>query len=86
MSVSLFYRHFYKPMLRKGVNKFLAQTAVFLVSAFFHEVNQQHPVCLCGIKLCLIIQPQTRLIFAFISLCETDHFCQAFHYHMKAAV
>ncbi|KAF7664104.1 hypothetical protein LDENG_00189100 [Lucifuga dentata] len=30
-------RHFYKPMLRKGTNKFLAQTAVFLVSAFFHE-------------------------------------------------
>ncbi|KAF1381699.1 hypothetical protein PFLUV_G00156720 [Perca fluviatilis] len=30
-------RHFYKPMLRKGVNKFLAQTAVFLMSAFFHE-------------------------------------------------
>ncbi|XP_033830935.1 diacylglycerol O-acyltransferase 1a [Periophthalmus magnuspinnatus] len=30
-------RHFYKPMLKKGVNKFLAQTAVFLVSAFFHE-------------------------------------------------
>ncbi|KAG7240957.1 hypothetical protein INR49_026135 [Caranx melampygus] len=30
-------RHFYKPMLRMGVNKFLAQTAVFLVSAFFHE-------------------------------------------------
>uniref|UniRef100_A0A3Q3XE00 O-acyltransferase n=1 Tax=Mola mola TaxID=94237 RepID=A0A3Q3XE00_MOLML len=30
-------RHFYKPMLRKGINKFLAQTAVFLVSAFFHE-------------------------------------------------
>lgn len=32
-------RHFYKPMLRKGVNKFMAQTAVFLVSAFFHEVE-----------------------------------------------
>lgn len=30
-------RHFYKPMLKKGVNKFWAQTAVFLVSAFFHE-------------------------------------------------
>ncbi|XP_029299645.1 diacylglycerol O-acyltransferase 1a isoform X2 [Cottoperca gobio] len=30
-------RHFYKPMLRKGVNKFLAQTGVFLMSAFFHE-------------------------------------------------
>uniref|UniRef100_A0A8C5E6F2 O-acyltransferase n=1 Tax=Gouania willdenowi TaxID=441366 RepID=A0A8C5E6F2_GOUWI len=30
-------RHFYKPMLRKGTNKFLAQSAVFLVSAFFHE-------------------------------------------------
>ena len=40
----LFHRHFYKPMLRKGINKFLAQTAVFLVSAFFHEVNQQHLV------------------------------------------
>ncbi|XP_010785451.1 diacylglycerol O-acyltransferase 1a [Notothenia coriiceps] len=30
-------RHFYKPMLRNGVNKFLARTAVFLMSAFFHE-------------------------------------------------
>uniref|UniRef100_A0A3B1IHZ1 O-acyltransferase n=1 Tax=Astyanax mexicanus TaxID=7994 RepID=A0A3B1IHZ1_ASTMX len=30
-------RHFYKPMLRKGVNKLAAQIAVFLVSAFFHE-------------------------------------------------
>ncbi|KAG8005303.1 Diacylglycerol O-acyltransferase 1 [Nibea albiflora] len=30
-------RHFYKPMLKKGINKFLAQTAVFLMSAFFHE-------------------------------------------------
>uniref|UniRef100_A0A3Q2U974 O-acyltransferase n=1 Tax=Fundulus heteroclitus TaxID=8078 RepID=A0A3Q2U974_FUNHE len=30
-------RHFYKPMLKRGTNKFLAQTAVFLVSAFFHE-------------------------------------------------
>lgn len=28
-------------MLRKGVNKFMAQTAVFLVSAFFHEVEPQ---------------------------------------------
>uniref|UniRef100_A0A3Q3A7W2 O-acyltransferase n=1 Tax=Kryptolebias marmoratus TaxID=37003 RepID=A0A3Q3A7W2_KRYMA len=30
-------RHFYKPMLKRGVNKLLAQTSVFLVSAFFHE-------------------------------------------------
>ncbi|KAK5607428.1 Diacylglycerol O-acyltransferase 1 [Crenichthys baileyi] len=30
-------RHFYKPMLKTGTNKLLAQTAVFLVSAFFHE-------------------------------------------------
>uniref|UniRef100_A0A3Q1GPP1 O-acyltransferase n=1 Tax=Acanthochromis polyacanthus TaxID=80966 RepID=A0A3Q1GPP1_9TELE len=30
-------RHFYKPLLRTGINKFLAQTAVFLISAFFHE-------------------------------------------------
>ncbi|KAM3654607.1 LOW QUALITY PROTEIN: diacylglycerol O-acyltransferase 1-like, partial [Ammospiza maritima maritima] len=30
-------RHFYKPMLRRGVNKWTAQAAVFLASAFFHE-------------------------------------------------
>ncbi|XP_036423425.1 diacylglycerol O-acyltransferase 1a [Colossoma macropomum] len=30
-------RHFYKPMLRRGVNKLAAQIAVFLLSAFFHE-------------------------------------------------
>ncbi|CAG10815.1 unnamed protein product, partial [Tetraodon nigroviridis] len=30
-------RHFYKPMLKRGIDKRLAQTAVFLVSAFFHE-------------------------------------------------
>ncbi|XP_072572839.1 diacylglycerol O-acyltransferase 1-like isoform X1 [Paramormyrops kingsleyae] len=30
-------RHFYKPMLKKGVSKWMAQTAIFLVSAFFHE-------------------------------------------------
>ncbi|XP_042201578.1 diacylglycerol O-acyltransferase 1 isoform X1 [Callorhinchus milii] len=30
-------RHFYKPMLKKGVNKRMAQTWVFLASAFFHE-------------------------------------------------
>ncbi|NXN16381.1 DGAT1 acyltransferase, partial [Indicator maculatus] len=30
-------RHFYKPLLKWGVNKWLAQTAVFLLSAFFHE-------------------------------------------------
>ncbi|XP_071224956.1 diacylglycerol O-acyltransferase 1-like isoform X2 [Salvelinus alpinus] len=30
-------RHFYKPIMRRGTNKWVAQTAVFLVSAFFHE-------------------------------------------------
>uniref|UniRef100_A0A4W5MZG3 O-acyltransferase n=1 Tax=Hucho hucho TaxID=62062 RepID=A0A4W5MZG3_9TELE len=30
-------RHFYKPLMRRGVNKWVAQTAIFLVSAFFHE-------------------------------------------------
>uniref|UniRef100_A0A672J165 O-acyltransferase n=1 Tax=Salarias fasciatus TaxID=181472 RepID=A0A672J165_SALFA len=30
-------RHFYRPMLRRGVNRRLAQIAVFLGSAFFHE-------------------------------------------------
>ncbi|NXW90908.1 DGAT1 acyltransferase, partial [Alopecoenas beccarii] len=30
-------RHFYKPMIKRGVSKCTAQTAVFLASAFFHE-------------------------------------------------
>ncbi|XP_036394899.1 diacylglycerol O-acyltransferase 1-like [Megalops cyprinoides] len=30
-------RHFYKPMLKRGVSKWVGQTAVFLASAFFHE-------------------------------------------------
>ncbi|XP_063120409.1 diacylglycerol O-acyltransferase 1 isoform X5 [Rattus norvegicus] len=30
-------RHFYKPMLRLGSNKWMARTGVFLASAFFHE-------------------------------------------------
>uniref|UniRef100_A0A6Q2Y8Z2 O-acyltransferase n=1 Tax=Esox lucius TaxID=8010 RepID=A0A6Q2Y8Z2_ESOLU len=30
-------RHFYKPMLKRGVSKWAGQSAVFLASAFFHE-------------------------------------------------
>ncbi|KAJ8415753.1 hypothetical protein AAFF_G00403100 [Aldrovandia affinis] len=30
-------RHFYKPMLKRGVSKWVGQAAVFLASAFFHE-------------------------------------------------
>uniref|UniRef100_A0A8D0BQ80 diacylglycerol O-acyltransferase n=1 Tax=Salvator merianae TaxID=96440 RepID=A0A8D0BQ80_SALMN len=30
-------RHFYKPMIKRGVGKWTAQTAVFFASAFFHE-------------------------------------------------
>uniref|UniRef100_A0A3Q0SAM6 O-acyltransferase n=1 Tax=Amphilophus citrinellus TaxID=61819 RepID=A0A3Q0SAM6_AMPCI len=30
-------RHFYKPLLRRGVSKMLSQSAVFFLSAFFHE-------------------------------------------------
>ncbi|MBN3303472.1 DGAT1 acyltransferase, partial [Amia calva] len=30
-------RHFYKPILKRGASKWVAQTAVFLASAFFHE-------------------------------------------------
>ncbi|XP_041709041.1 diacylglycerol O-acyltransferase 1-like isoform X2 [Coregonus clupeaformis] len=30
-------RHFYKPLLKCGVSKWLGQSAVFLASAFFHE-------------------------------------------------
>lgn len=36
---ALLLRHFYKPLLKWGANKWLAQTAVFLTSAFFHEVS-----------------------------------------------
>nr|KAF6404674.1 diacylglycerol O-acyltransferase 1 [Rousettus aegyptiacus] len=32
-------RHFYKPMMRRGSSKWLAQVGVFLASAFFHEVS-----------------------------------------------
>uniref|UniRef100_A0A4W5K853 Uncharacterized protein n=1 Tax=Hucho hucho TaxID=62062 RepID=A0A4W5K853_9TELE len=32
-------RHFYKPLLKSGVSKWLGQSAVFLASAFFHEVR-----------------------------------------------
>lgn len=41
-------------MLSKGFNKFYAQTAVFLVSAFFHEVNSHKTLF---ISTNLIIQP-----------------------------
>ncbi|XP_068995539.1 diacylglycerol O-acyltransferase 1b [Embiotoca jacksoni] len=30
-------RHFYKPLLRKGFSKIVSQSAVFFLSAFFHE-------------------------------------------------
>lgn len=30
-------RHFYKPLLRRGFSKILSQSAVFFLSAFFHE-------------------------------------------------
>nr|XP_008100946.2 PREDICTED: diacylglycerol O-acyltransferase 1 [Anolis carolinensis] len=30
-------RHFYKPMMKRGLGKYPAQVAVFLASAFFHE-------------------------------------------------
>lgn len=30
-------RHFYKPLLRRGFSKMLSQSAVFFLSAFFHE-------------------------------------------------
>lgn len=39
--LSVCCRHFYKPMLKKGINKWPAQTAVFLASAFFHEVTKR---------------------------------------------
>ncbi|KAM4579930.1 diacylglycerol O-acyltransferase 1b isoform 2-T2 [Odontesthes bonariensis] len=30
-------RHFYKPLLRRGISKMVSQSAVFFLSAFFHE-------------------------------------------------
>lgn len=35
----LLCRHFYKPLLRLGSNRWMARTGVFLASAFFHEVS-----------------------------------------------
>lgn len=31
--------HFYKPLLRRGFSKMISQSAVFFLSAFFHEVR-----------------------------------------------
>lgn len=33
--------HFYKPLLRRGVGKMFSQSAVFFLSAFFHEVRTE---------------------------------------------
>lgn len=33
--------HFYKPLLRKGFGKMVSQSAVFFLSAFFHEVRSE---------------------------------------------
>lgn len=40
---SLSQSHFYKPLLKSGVSKWLGQSAVFLASAFFHEVRCSAP-------------------------------------------
>lgn len=37
-------RHLYKPILRSGGSKFMAQVAVFLLSAFFHEYMVSIPL------------------------------------------
>lgn len=34
--------HFYKPLLRKGCSKVVSQSAVFFLSAFFHEVRSEN--------------------------------------------
>ncbi|CAJ0950463.1 unnamed protein product [Ranitomeya imitator] len=38
-------RHFYKPMMRRGVPRWAAQMAVFFASAFFHEIIDFGLVC-----------------------------------------
>ena len=40
-SFCLSFRHFYKPLLRRGVSKMVSQSAVFFLSAFFHEVRRE---------------------------------------------
>lgn len=37
--LSLSFSHFYKPLLRRGFSKLISQSAVFFLSAFFHEVS-----------------------------------------------
>lgn len=46
-----FCRHLYSPMLKAGYSSLQAQVAVFLLSAFFHEVCTLHLYCVFVISL-----------------------------------
>nr|XP_023667676.1 diacylglycerol O-acyltransferase 1 isoform X1 [Paramormyrops kingsleyae] len=56
-------RHFYKPMLRKGVQKWVAQTAVFLMSAFFHEYLVSVPLKMFRLWAFMGMMAQPHLTF-----------------------
>lgn len=73
--VFLSCRHFYKPLLRKGFSKIVSQSAVFLLSAFFHEVRSEienYLVCLCwhckqfSVKMCQTVVDHFNGATAFI--------------------
>ncbi|KAK3511846.1 hypothetical protein QTP70_025975, partial [Hemibagrus guttatus] len=59
-------RHFYKPMLRRGVNKLTAQIAVFFLSAFFHEVLT--PIIFYFMKYLTVFAPISLKIFEIMYL------------------
>lgn len=35
----IFFRHLFKPLVKRGYSKMFASVAVFALSAFFHEVS-----------------------------------------------
>lgn len=61
-------------MLRRGTNKFLAQTAVFLVSAFFHEVKNKLKVTI----FCLLCDKCVWCWSVGIFIFLYSHFKQCF--------
>lgn len=56
-------RHFYKPLLRLGSNRWLARTGVFLASAFFHEYLVSIPLRMFRLWAFTAMMAQVPLAF-----------------------
>ncbi|XP_038616146.1 diacylglycerol O-acyltransferase 1 [Tachyglossus aculeatus] len=57
-------RHFYKPALKRGMNKWLAQMGVFLASAFFHEYLVSVPLRM--FRLCIFTGMMAQIPLAWV--------------------